>query len=133
MNWSRPSVGATKRSGFKVAGINCCCSRTRASGYRRIDVGHARTPAIDVRAIKLITTQIKSVRCRLLWTNIDEACCKYVGRLLNSSAITKIDDATRISVVISKDNRRTVQLERKNSMSFDRGNFKEVSRNEYNY
>lgn len=67
-------------------------------------------PTIDVRAIRLITPQMKKVRRCLLCTSMDDECWRDIGRLLNSSAMTRMEDATMISVVRIKATRSIVQL-----------------------
>jgi hypothetical protein len=61
--------------------------------------------------MRLIIPQIKNVRCCLLCTSIEDECCKNVGKLLNSSAITRIDEATNSNVVNASDTSSTMQLQ----------------------
>lgn len=58
-----------------------------------------------------MTPQMKKVRCCLLCTSIDDECCRKVGRLLNSSAITRIDEAISNNVVMLSATSSTVQLQ----------------------
>lgn len=67
-------------------------------------------PTIEVRAMRLMTPQMKKVRRCLLWTSIDEECWRDIGRLLNSSAITRMDEATSTRVVRVKATRSVGQL-----------------------
>ena len=56
------------------------------------------------------------VLCCLLCTSIADECCKQLGNPLNSSAITRIEHATRTIVVKNREPRRIVHLKIRRSI-----------------
>ena len=96
-------------SGFLVK-FSTFSSKINIFEYFPRPAGQATTLITDVKAIKLIKLHINIVRRCLLWTSVEDECFKKVGRDLNSSAITKTDEAIKINVVKKREISRMVQL-----------------------